>query len=193
MAGGPKKPPASDGAPSEDLDLWRQIAEQTKPLKGRKPAAPQVEPPGPAEPAKPAPETTGKPRRRVALPPAAPAPQKTPELAPGAGADVDRRTAERLKRGKLPIEARLDLHGHRQDEALQELSGFLAHSQATGRRCVLVITGKGEGRDGGVLRQSLPKWLNDPNNRRHLVAFAPAQPQHGGHGAVYILLKRRRD
>lgn len=192
MAGGSKKPPASQGTPGDDMDLWRHVAGQTKPLKGREPTVPPVEPPGTAEPGQPEPKTPGKPRQRTLRPPATPPPRKPPELAPGAGADVDRRTAERLKRGKLPIEARLDLHGHRQDEAFLELSAFLADSQAAGRRCVLIITGKGEGREGGVLRQSLPKWLNDPKNRARLVAFAPAQPQHGGHGAVYVLLKRKR-
>ena len=192
MAGGRKKPPAPEGAPGDDMDLWRHVAGQTRPLKGRKPTLPPVEPPA-AEPGKPDPKTPKKPRQRIARSPAAPTPRKAPELAPGAGADVDRRTAERLKRGKLPIESRLDLHGHRQDEAFRELSAFLAGSQAAGRRCVLVISGEGEGREGGVLRQSLPKWLNEPKNRTRIVAFAPAQPQHGGHGAVYVLLKRKRD
>ena len=88
--------------------------------------------------------------------------------------------------------ARLDLHGHRQDEARQELAHFLAEAQAAGKRCVLVITGKGEGREGGVLRQSLAGWLNQAPNRARLVAFTAAQPKHGGHGAFYLLLKRPR-
>ena len=116
-----------------------------------------------------------------------------PALAPGATADIDKRTAERLRRGKLPIEARLDLHGLRLVEAEQAFGAFLARYQAAGRRSVLVITGKGPGREGGVIRQALPGWINQPANRARIVAFAPAQPQHGGHGAVYLLLRRRKD
>jgi DNA-nicking Smr family endonuclease len=126
---------------------------------------------------------------RTAEPPA----PRRPELAAGASADIDKRTAERLKRGRLDIEGRLDLHGMTEEQARPAVDVFLADAQAAGKRCVLIITGKGPGREGGVLRRALPGWLNQPGNRARLVAFAPAQPRHGGHGAVYLLLKRRRD
>jgi DNA-nicking Smr family endonuclease len=184
-AGDKKKPPASGSLPDEDLDLWRHVTREAKPLPGRETPARDAE-----KPAKP--EATKRPKRPPPRRREAPPPPAAPELRPGAQADVDKRTAERLKRGKLPIEGRLDLHGHSQEQAEQELAAFLAEAQAAGKRCVLVITGKGAGRTGGVLRQSLPEWLNRPPNRARVVAYAPAQPKDGGHGAHYLLLRRRR-
>lgn len=120
----------------------------------------------------------------------------------GAASGVDRRTAQRLARGQTPIEGRIDLHGMTQAKALGALERFLADSAGAGRRCVLVITGKGaerargEGampdRDAGVLRRSLPRWLALPGLRDRVVAYCPAIPRHGGDGAFYVLLRRRR-
>ena len=107
-------------------------------------------------------------------------------------AGYDRANAERLKRGLHRIEARLDLHGMTQAEAHGELAAFIAAARAAGRRCVLVITGRGLGQSGpGVLKSSVPRWLEEPELRRHVLAIAPAQPQHGGAGATYLLLRRR--
>lgn len=120
----------------------------------------------------------------------------------GAASGVDRRTAQRLARGQMPIEGRIDLHGMTQAKARRALERFLAAAEGAGRRCVLVITGKGaarddgEGampdRDAGVLRRSLPRWLALPGLRERVVAYCPAIPRHGGAGAFYILLRRRR-
>ena len=121
-----------------------------------------------------------------------------PELEKGAVVGVDKRTAGRMKRGKLPVEGRLDLHGLIQNEAERALSAFLARSQERGHRCVLVITGKGGERRGegfertGVLRRMAPLWLNAPANRARVLAFDEARAQHGGGGALYVLLKRSR-
>ncbi len=107
-------------------------------------------------------------------------------------AGIDRASAERLKRGLHRIEARLDLHGMTQAEAHGALSVFVAASRAAGRRCVLVITGRGLGQNGpGVLKSSVPRWLEEPELRRHILAIASAQPHHGGSGATYLLLRRR--
>jgi DNA-nicking Smr family endonuclease len=108
-------------------------------------------------------------------------------------AGIDRANAERLKRGLHRIEARLDLHGMTQAEAHRALSGFVMASRDAGRRCVLVITGRGLGQNGpGILKSSVPRWLEEPELRRHILAVAAAQPQHGGSGAAYLLLRRRR-
>jgi DNA-nicking Smr family endonuclease len=108
-------------------------------------------------------------------------------------AGVDRANAERLKRGLHPIEARLDLHGMTQAEAHRALAAFVAGSRDAALRCVLVITGRGLGQSGpGVLKSSLPRWLEEPLLRRHILAIAPAQPHHGGAGATYMLLRRHR-
>ncbi len=191
MTGKSKKPPTPGDVSAEDKDLWRHVTRQAKPLSDRKPLH-REEPrqaPGKAPTSGVKPKQPGQPRKAAPKPPPAP---PAPDLAPGALADVDKRTAERLRRGKLDIEGLLDLHRMTQDEAEQAVRGFLAESQAAGRRCVLIVTGKGAGREGGVLRRELPRWLNLPANRARIVAFAPAQPQHGGPGAVYLLLKRRR-
>ncbi|MDH3658976.1 MAG: Smr/MutS family protein [Alphaproteobacteria bacterium] len=114
-------------------------------------------------------------------------------LDPKGPVDIDRRSWERLKRGQIRIERKLDLHGQTQPEAHGALNRFLQMASATGLRCVLVVTGKG-GVDGrGVLRQMVPRWLGEAGNRDKVLTYAPAQPRHGGDGALYVLLRRRRN
>ncbi len=192
--------PVDSGLTSEDHDLWRQVVREAAPLK--KPAEP-VSPRAPPEP--PRAEKTTKARNRPAPPnaprstpapprlPPSPSPPSPAPLSLGAAPGLDRRSAERLRRGKLPIEATLDLHGFTQDQARRELDAFLARAQAGERRCVLVITGKGTTKtQGGVLRTQVPRWLNLRPNRERILAFARAQDRHGGLGALYILLRRKR-
>ncbi len=94
----------------------------------------------------------------------------------------------------MKIGARIDLHGHTQEEAYRALCAFIASSRAAGRRCVLVVTGKGSRPDGttGVLRQSVPRWLNMAPLREKVLSFTHARPKDGGEGALYVLLKRDR-
>ena len=107
----------------------------------------------------------------------------------GSAPSLDRATQQKLRRGKIKIEASIDLHGLTQDEAYQVLSNFLYNSRTEGLRSVLVITGKGVG-GRGVLRASVPKWLNEGNNQQMIRAFSYAAPKDGGEGALYVLLKR---
>jgi DNA-nicking Smr family endonuclease len=122
-------------------------------------------------------------------------------------AGLDKRNAQRLKRGQMKIEARLDLHGMAQVEAHRSLREFVPRSVDAGKRCVLVITGKGSPRDRddidgaggimpdrdvGVLRTEVPKWLGGVDLRPHIIRFEVAIPKHGGAGALYVLLRRRR-
>jgi DNA-nicking Smr family endonuclease len=175
----------------EESELWRTAMRDAKPLKRRRQAAKKARTaaPAPTEPAVPPP-----PPKRSLPPPAPPSPPKPPGLALGRIAGVDKRLAERLKRGQLAIEGMLDLHGLTQEEAHRQLDGFLALSANAGRRCVLVITGKGVWREeAGILREMVPRWLNEAPNRARVLAIAAAQPRHGGSGALYILLKRRRE
>lgn len=174
----------------EESELWRTAMRDARPLKRQRQAAKKsATAPPPAEPApKPAPP------KRPPPPAPKPPPAKPPELAPGGIAGVDKRLAERLKRGQLPIDGTLDLHGLTQEEAHRQLDGFLALSANAGRRCVLVITGKGVWRsDSGILREMVPRWVNEAPNRARVLAIASAQPRHGGSGALYVLLKRRRE
>ena len=195
-----------------DRALWRKVTQDAKPLEKRDGAA--AEPPAPpsrtseAQPSEAqapeaqAPEASRSSPRRAAAPrPAAAGGSRTtgPDLEPGRAAGLDRRNLERLRRGKLPVEATIDLHGDTQAVAHRRLEAFLARAQAGGRRCVLVITGKGRlgrgegGQEPGVIRANLPRWLNEAPNRDRVLAFAQAQPAHGGAGAFYVLLKRRRE
>ena len=119
---------------------------------------------------------------------------------PPALAPLDDRTRRRLVRGALPIDERLDLHGLTQDAAHAALRRFLHGARARGARLVLVITGKGkpggsafEQHERGVLRRSVPHWLGDPGLRDLVVGFEEAHLAHGGSGAIYVRLRRRRD
>jgi DNA-nicking Smr family endonuclease len=163
---------------ADDVELWRRVARDIAPLPGRAPAPDRRHPAGPTGDAGETPAVWTKPAR-IPIP--------APPLDQFAG--VDRATAERLKRGRRAIEARLDLHGMTQAEAHRALHGFVAGSRSAGRRCVLVITGHGRA-SGGILKSAVPRWLNEPEMRRHVLAIAPARPQHGGAGALYLLLRR---
>jgi DNA-nicking Smr family endonuclease len=164
---------------AEDVELWRRVARDIAPLPGRAPHPDRRHLAGPSG------KAGGTPAVRTK-----PAPAPTPAPPPlDRFAGVDRATAERLKRGRRAIEARLDLHGMTQAEAHHALFGFVARSRTAGRRCVLVITGHGR-IGGGVLKSAVPRWLHEPELRRHVLAIAPARPQHGGAGALYVLLRR---
>ena len=119
---------------------------------------------------------------------------------PPALAPLDDRTRRRLVRGALPIDERLDLHGLTQDAAHAALRRFLFGARERGARLVLVITGKGKPggsafaqHERGVLRRSVPHWLGDPSLRDLVVGFEEAHLAHGGAGAIYVRLRRRRD
>ena len=133
------------------------------------------------------------------IPNLTPRPQQPPPvgqmqpLVLGDTANIDRRTADRFRRGDLPIEGRIDLHGMTQEQAHQALAGFIHRAWNEGRRCVLVITGKGGPRGVGVLRQMLPRWLAGTAMRPMVLAVRNAQLKDGGDGAFYVLIKRRRD
>ena len=104
-------------------------------------------------------------------------------------AGLDRRTAQRLRRGRFPIEASLDLHGHTQASGHAALLAFLQRARGDGCRRVLVVTGRGPD-GGGVLRRSVPRWLAEPGFARHVVGYEQAGPRHGGAGALYLVLRR---
>ncbi len=184
---------ADERRPSDaDSDLWRTVTADVKPI-ARKPASPKAGTPAKPEPRdRPAASKQAKPavRPRPATPPPGPA---RPALEHGVAAGVDRRSLERLRRGQMEIEAELDLHGHSQIEAHRALSAFIAGHAGAGRRCVIVVTGKGATREGGgVLKSAVPGWLNEPDMREHVLAFCHARPGDGGEGALYVLLRRKR-
>ncbi|HEX6977892.1 MAG TPA: Smr/MutS family protein [Alphaproteobacteria bacterium] len=112
-----------------------------------------------------------------------------PEPNPG----LDRRTAMRLRRGDIPIERRLDLHGMTQADAHAALDRFVRRAWADGKRMLLIITGKGSViAGGGVLRRYVPGWLTAGEHAARVLRIETARPQHGGSGAYYVLLRRNR-
>lgn len=198
-----KKPSLPD-----DLALWHHTARSITPLKKAKARVPEVGAPGEAKPKpQPAPARTAAPK----VQPQAHAP-KTPPPAPRAAlpkappplVPIERRKHRRIARGHVEIDARLDLHGLRQADAERRLRTFLLRARADGLRTVLIITGKGTERDSddhhaamersarGVLRRSVPLWLEAPELRDCVAGIAPAHIRHGGSGALYIHLRKVR-
>lgn len=176
--------------------LWRFAMREAVPLPGR------ALPPEPAPVAEavatetPVPQPP-KPRTGPAVQPI-----HLPRLSTASTPGLDARSAERLKRGQLPIEARLDLHGMTQEDAHAALDHFIGAAYAGGKRAVLIITGKGlkprepaypwDHSTGGVLKAMTPRWLNEAPNRARILAITEAQPRHGGSGALYVLIRRHR-
>lgn len=209
---GPRKPRAPTDSESE---LFAKVVAGAKPLRKR-PGVPPAVLEALSQPRKFIPQI-----RPITHPPIedrpAPAIQARDRAAISA---MDGRNAERLIKGRLEIEARLDLHGHRQDMAQRELADFIRRNHSYGKRCVLVITGKGRSRKNraeaepspyakasgdrsetgryvipvrsGVLFDLVPEWLAAPSLAPYVVAFSPAQPKHGGSGALYVYLRRER-
>jgi DNA-nicking Smr family endonuclease len=174
--------------PPDEAALWAKVLAEVAPLPGRVRATP---PPQEAEPAAP-----------PSRPASAPAPQSSRSRPPPDLAAIEARLARRLARGAAAIDARLDLHGLRQEAAHRRLTAFLAAAQHRGARLVLVITGKGgpaadparamAGDERGVLRRQVPLWLADPALRPLVLGFSQAHPSHGGAGALYVRLRRLR-
>lgn len=105
----------------------------------------------------------------------------------------------RLRGGKLVPDRSIDLHGCSRDQAYGILSRAIEDAALAGHRSLLVVTGKGargSDRDGapvrGVIRASLPHWLETPALRPYVAALRPAHPRHGGGGAFYVILRRSR-
>jgi DNA-nicking Smr family endonuclease len=110
----------------------------------------------------------------------------------GRRVDLPLDALRRLRRGSLPIDARVDLHGMTAHEARDKIEVFLRTTRSRGERCVLVIHGKGEHSPGGagVLRGEIAAWLSQGAASEHVAAFATAAGGDGGEGAVYVLLRR---
>jgi DNA-nicking Smr family endonuclease len=168
-----------DHLSDDDRILWNLVARSARPLKGKT----AVEIPDIIEP-KPAPAAA--PVNGI---PATAAKPKTPHMAHS----LDDQTLHKLKKGRLPIEGRVDLHGLTQDEAYSLLFSFLHRAHAGGIRYVLVITGKGSSSGGdGVLRRAVPAWLSTPAFRPLVSSHDHAARNHGGSGALYVRLRRTR-
>ncbi len=114
---------------------------------------------------------------------------------------IDKSTLRKFKREEFKVEAVLDLHGLTEDEAFAKVDSFIPQSYALGRRCVMIITGKGirvHPNDDiftskGVLRKQVPQWLNMARLRAMILIYKHPSEKMGGEGALYILLRRNKE
>lgn len=197
--------------------LWDAIARLVTPLPGRAQPTPDAAPAQPtatmpaltapilkpsAPPAAKRPRAKSplksppKPQPEAPRPPTA-APYQAPPQRNAPATGLERTAKVGLRRGRLAIEARIDLHGMVQAEAHAALTGFLLRARAAGHAYVLVVTGKGGAgyadafAERGVLRRSVPHWLRGPELRGIVLGFEEAARHHGGGGALYVRLRRR--
>jgi DNA-nicking Smr family endonuclease len=179
----------------EERALWKTVAMSVTPLsEDRIKALDDPEPPAPSAPSPPTKAERMRSTRGVDTAPAPAAPDRP-------SGPHDRSGEKRMRRGRVEVDARIDLHGLTQDQALSSLRHFLAMAHAGGYRTVLVITGKGLKRrerdaepwdypdEPGVLRRKLPEWLSLPEFREYVSGYAPAHIRHGGSGAFYVTLR----
>ena len=172
----------------EEREIWDRLRRSVRPLRKIEEAKPETKPT--ASPAAEADDIREK--ARVATKPVEQplASASRPPLA-----RLEERTRRRLTRGLAEVEARIDLHGMRQERAFTALMSFLRQAQLRGDRLALVITGRGrEGDESrGVLRQSVPVWLERAEFRDLILGFEEAGRRHGGSGALYVRIRRRRE
>jgi len=170
----------------DETRLWAAVAATVRLAPGRAP------PPLDATPAPPVPTESSKavdPAKPSGIAPAQAKPKLPQPYAPPETIEPQRK--RRIVRGRDEIAGRLDLHGLDQDRARQALHDFLLRAHDDGARAVLVITGKGRMGEG-VLRRRAPEWLADPALRPLIAGLSQADRHHGGEGAFYIALKRKR-
>jgi DNA-nicking Smr family endonuclease len=192
----------------EGYELWDVIKSRIEPLKrGRD----RVHPASAADTPASFPQLSAK-KHGPALPSDRPSclkpdrrsPHPARSASPHLHFEIDRKKARRLAGGKVPIDAVLDLHGLRQNEAHAALVRFLHQAQARRLKFVKIVTGKGSaGRqtappgeswsepEPGVLRRQVPLWLAEPSVRALIVGTSTAGRRHGGSGALYVELRRR--
>lgn len=120
----------------------------------------------------------------------------------GGPGGINGATQERLRKGQIDPDAKLDLHGMTEAVAHRVLTGWLAAAQSRGVRLALIVTGKGNPRNlddapwmssrYGALKDMTPRWLNEPELARLIASVQPAHDRHGGGGALYVWLKKPR-
>ncbi len=194
------------GLSEEDKALWDRVAATATPMD--RTGAPQITPEAP----KPKPPIRREATTADRLPafrigekasfsanPVNHAPTLSSRLAQ-APVRMDHGTHKRMVRGKLKPEDRIDLHGMVLAEAHPALISFISSAYERNLRLVLVITGKGKDRASGgpipirrgVLKHQVPSWLQSPPLGLMILDIREAHQKHGGGGAYYVYLKRRR-
>jgi DNA-nicking Smr family endonuclease len=169
---------------AEEKALWAKVIETVRPLRPQ--ATQPVHPQAPS----PAPPAASSPRPRSARPRAAPAP-------PQPGTTLDGSWDRRLSRGLVNPDMTIDLHGHDLAGAYGRLDDSLERGIAGDARLLLLITGKPPSDDRrpvprGAIRAAVGDWLGASRHAGNIAAVRGAHPRHGGAGALYIVLRRRR-
>ncbi|MFD0982234.1 Smr/MutS family protein [Tropicimonas aquimaris] len=201
-----KRPPRR--LSEDDIAIWRNVARSATPMHPRaKAVTPEGARPEPAQP-EPLPRSPAIPEFRIgeaARYDHSKGHNLTPTLSARLAAEplrMDHKTFNRMKRGKLRPERKIDLHGMTLARAHPALSRFIISAQADGCRLVLVVTGKGNTQrredDGpiptprGILRTQVPQWLRMAPLGALVLHVSQAHASHGGSGAYYVYLSRRR-
>jgi len=172
---------APKGLTTDDNAVWAHFARQIALLPGRR--APVLPPDAPA----PAPIISP----RFAVPHAPPPRPIAAAVSIGnQPGGVDNATWQKFRTGKLAASRTLDLHGRTAQRAFHALAAFIRTAHADKQRCVEVITGRGSGETGGVLRREVPMWLNLPDIRP--LILGAAHPHAANPGSIRLLLRRIR-
>lgn len=111
---------------------------------------------------------------------------------------IDKHTLRKFKREEFAVEAVLDLHGKTENAAFAAVDDFVPRCYAQGKRCIIIVTGKGLNVETdehifatkGVLKKLVPQWLNMPRLRAMILIYKHPSARLGGDGALYILLRR---
>ena len=114
---------------------------------------------------------------------------------------IDKTTLRKFKKEEFAVEAVLDLHGLNEDEAFEKVDNFIPQCYNSGKRCVIIVTGKGLNvhpdddifTPKGILRKQVPQWLNMPRLRGMILVYKHPSERLGGSGALYILLRRNKE
>ena len=168
----------------EERALWEKVLASVRPLRPREPAPAAMPPPAPGPAPVPA-------KARPAPPPKAPLPKAGP------GTTLDASWDRRLSRGLVEPDLTVDLHGHNLATAYDLLDRRLDAAVGCGARLLLLITGKppqGDRRpvERGAIRAAVGDWLAASRHAGDIAAVRSAHRRHGGLGALYIVLRRRR-
>jgi DNA-nicking Smr family endonuclease len=177
-----------------DAAEWARYAQRIAPLRGTA-THPGGLPVHYAEtPVKVASDVVRRDLRSVAAVAAQPPPIGVGGQPPG----VDAASWQRFRRGQLATSRKLDLHGMTAQQAFHALRVFLRTAQSDGVRCVEIVTGRGNGEHGGVLRREFALWLNLPDIRPMVLAAVHPHTSSAMHshmanpGSVRLLLRRAR-
>jgi DNA-nicking Smr family endonuclease len=184
--------PTRTATPASDGDLWAEATSGVRPLaRGKERAAPPE--PRPAHGRVRHPDDDALEELRALVEGDAPFDiSDGDEFVEGCAAGLDPAILRKLRRGEYAVQGHVDLHGLTREEARAEVARSLREARAAGKRCVLLVHGRGlHSRDQvPVLKEALRSWLAAARFGRHVLAFATARPEDGGAGALYVLLRR---